>query len=103
MSVANVSTVAAPAAAASQTTLNPAAKKVVQDFNALLQALRASDSSGAQNALASALQDLLNQSGATQGHHHHRHHHHAHAVQGGGAPVSVSINIAAGGSLHITA
>jgi hypothetical protein len=104
MSVANVSTVSTPATTASQTSqtsLNPAAKKVGQDFNALLQAMSASDTSGAQNAFASLLQDLLSQSGATQGHHHHRHH--ANAAQGGGAPVSVSINVAAGGSLHITA
>ena len=106
MTVAHVSTVSTPATTASQasqTSMNPAAKKVGQDFNALLQALSASDTSSTQNAFASLLQDLLNQSGATQGHHHHRHHHHANAAQGGGAPVSVSINVAAGGSLHITA
>ena len=103
MSVASVSTLSTPAATASQTTLNPAAKKVGQDFNALLQALSASDTSGSQNALASLVQDLLNQSGATQTHLHHRHHHHMNAAQSAGTAVSVSINVAAGGSLHITA
>lgn len=103
MSVANVSTVSTPAATSSHTTLDPAAKKVGQDFNALLQALSASDTSGAKDAFAGLLQDLLNQSGATQAHHHHRHHHQAHAAQPAGAAVSVSINVAAGGSLHITA
>ena len=106
MSVANVSTVSTPATTASQTSqtsLNPAAKKVGQDFSALLQTMSASDTSGAQNAFASLLQDLLNQSGATQGQHHHRHHHHMNAAQSAGTAVSVSINVAAGGSLHITA
>ena len=107
MTVAHVSTVSTPATTASQasqTSMNPAAKKVGQDFNALLQALSASDTSSAQNAFASLLQDLLSQSGATQGHHHrHHHHHHANAAQGGGAPVAVSIDVAVGGSLHITA
>ena len=103
MSVSTVPSVATPAATASHTTLNPAAKKTGRDFNALLQALSASDTSGSQNALASLVQDLLNQSGATQTQLHHRHHHHMNVAQSAGTAVSVSINVAAGGSLHITA
>jgi hypothetical protein len=106
MTVSNVSTLAAPATAASQSTLNPAAKKNGQDFNALLQALGGTDNSGTQNALAGLLQQLLSQSGATQVHHHH-HHHHADAAQAaGGAGVAGSAAIGAasvGRSLHITA
>jgi hypothetical protein len=109
MTVSNISTLAAPATAASQSTLNPAAKKSGQDFNALLQALSSSDNSGTQNALAGLLQELLSQSGATQVHHHrhHHHHHHADAAQpAAGAAVAGATaagTASAGHRLHITA
>lgn len=104
MTVSNISTLAAPATAASQSTLNPAGKKTSQDFNALLQALGGTDNSGTQNALAELLQKLLSQSGATQVHHHH---HHADAAQAaGGAGIAGATAVSAptaGHSLHITA
>jgi len=101
MTVSNVSTLAAPATATSQSTLNPAAKKTGQDFNALLQALGGTDNSGSRNALAGVLQELLSQSGAVQGHHHH-HHHHAGGAQHAGGAAAVSAP-SAGHSLHVTA
>ena len=109
MSISNVSTVTTPAATASQTTLNPAAKKIGQDFNTLAQALGGNDASSIKNAFASLLQDLLSQTDGTQSKvHHHRHHGGADQASAAGNANAIpnSISAPAAGathSIHVTA
>jgi hypothetical protein len=79
MSITNAASIGTTSSTATQSTQSSSAKKIAQDFNTLAQALGSSDKSGAQNAFASLLQDLLSQSGATQ--QHHRHHHHGGGTQ----------------------
>jgi hypothetical protein len=110
MSFSIVSTLTTPAATASQTTLNPAAKKIGQDLNTLAQALGGNDASSIKNAFASLLQDLLSQTDGTQSkvHHHHRHHGGADQASAAGSANAIpnSISAPAAGatpSFHVTA